>query len=291
MQLRQVRDFSQILGTSFTLYKRHFMPLLRTAGVICLPMAVAGGFLSGGTFAGIQRLQFSTGSASPDDVLGIVSGMLLTLVPGLLLIIAGWLLLVAMVHEYLRAVSLGEEAMLTPGELFKRGMGQFGSYFGASFLVGLLTLLGTFLCIVPGIYAYTVLSLALAAHAIERSGGSGSLGRSNQLVQGDFWPTLGLVVVVALINYLLNMVVQLPFTITGLVIGINTGMGALDPDGAAGLPSWYGVFLSISTAVQWCAQMLTYPLIAIAMVLKYLSRVEEKEGVGLRQKMEGFDRA
>ena len=226
-----------------------------------------------------------------DRIFGILGQSLAGMVPGLILLLIGWLFVVGMVHEYLRAYSLNEHHMISTGELAKRAWSQMGSYFGASFLVGLLSGVGILLCIIPGVYAYTVLSLALAAHAIERSGGSGSLGRSNQLVSGDFWPTLGLVIVVGLLNWVVNMVVQLPFIITEFVIGINSGIASLESGDAAGLPSWYTVFKSIATAVQWCVQMLTYPIVAICMGLKYFSRVEETEGRGLQEKIAGFEQA
>jgi hypothetical protein len=179
---------------------------------------------------------------------------------------------------------------MTPGELAKRGWSQMGSYFGAGFLMGLIVIVGFVLCVLPGFYAWAVLSLAMMAHAIERTGSSGSLGRSNNLVKGDFWPTLGLLIVIAMISGMLNFIIQLPFTVVGMVVGFNSGLDIAQGN-ATTFPAWYGMFMSIATAIQWCGQMLLYPIMAVCMGLKYFSRVEETEGVGLRKKMEGFEQA
>ncbi|MBK6832632.1 MAG: hypothetical protein IPG92_18710 [Flavobacteriales bacterium] len=288
--LRQVRDFGQIISTTFTFLKQNWKPMVRAMALVSLPAAVIGGFLAGGAFAGFQELQFGQPS-DPMELWSRMGSSFLLEIPGLLILMIGWMLVIAIVHEFLRAYHLGEHHFLSSGDLLKRGFSQLGSYFGASFLTGLLAGVGVLLCILPGVYAYTVLCLSLSCHAIERAGGSGSLGRSNQLVQGDFWPTLGLVFVIGLINGLVNMVVQLPFTIAGMIVGVNAGLDAVQNGGEVGMPGWFGVFTSISTAVQWCFQMLTYPIVAVCLCLKYFSRVEEKEGHGLQERIAGFDQA
>ena len=289
VQLRQVRDFGQLITTTFTFLKQNWKPLFRAIGVVGLPASVIGGFLSGGAIAGLQNIQMNSGN-DPTQMLRLLSGSMTGLLPGVLLIAVAWILVVSIVHEYLRAYDLGEHHALSTGALIKRGASQMGAYFGASFLSGLLIMVSILLCCLPVFYTMTVLSMALIAHAIERTGGSGALGRSNQLVQGDFWPTLGLVLVINILSMILNYFVNLPFSIVGMVVGINSGLDAAR-GGDAGLPEWLGIFNSVSTAVQWCVQMLTYPIVAVCMALKYFSRVEEKEGRGLKEKIAGFEQA
>lgn len=289
VQLNKVRDFGELISTTFQFLRENWKPLARAIAVVCLPAAVIGGFLSGSTMASIQQLQF-TNSQDPFATLSILGQGMIAALPGFIVLILGYLMLVSMVHEYIRAYHLGEHHFLTTSELFKRAWSQLGSYFGAGFLTGLLALVGLALCVLPGIYVITVLSLAMTAHAIERTGSTGSLSRSNQLAKGDFWGTLGVFIVISLIAGILNFIVQLPFTIAAGVIGFNTGM-ELTQGREASFPTWYVLFMSISTAIQWCGQMLLYPIAAVCMALKYFSRVEETEAQGLRKKMEDFGQA
>lgn len=289
IRLRQARDFGQLIATTFTFLRQEWKPLARAILVVGLPAAVAGGFLAGGRIAAFQGLQFTPGD-DPGELLGMLSEGLPLMLLGFLILLAAWLLVVSMTHEYIRAYHLNEHHGITTSDLFKRGLAQAGPYLGASLLTGLLCFLGLMLCVLPFFYVWAVLALVLPAHAIERTGGAGALGRSNQLVSGDFWPTLGLLLIITIINAFLNGFIQLPFSIVGIVIGINTGIEGLNT-GEASLPAWWGLFNSISTAVQWCVQMLTYPIVAVCMALKYFSRVEETEGVGLQEKLAGFDQA
>lgn len=288
IQLRRTRDFGQIFSDTFAFLRQEWRPLARAIAAVGLPASLIGGALSGGAMAAIQNLQVESGMDS-DSKLALLSGSMLGLIPGLLLLLMAWMLVVSMVHEYLRAYHLGEHHGMDTGQLVVRGLQQIGPYFGATFLSGLLTGLAMLLCVLPAIYPATVLSLALAAHAIERTGGAGSLSRSNQLVSGDFWPTFLVVLVMFMIKAIIDQVVVLPFTIAGLVIGVNSGLEAATEGHTIGLPGWIGIFNAVSTAVQWCVQMLTYPIVAVAYAMKYFSRVEETEGVGLREKIAGFD--
>lgn len=289
-QLRKARDFGQIFSDTFAFLRQEWRPLLRAIALIGLPVGLIGGFLSGDALAGVQHFQIRAES-DPEGALALLGSSMVGLVPGMLLLMAAWALVVAMAHEYLRAYHLGEHQLLTSGDIIKRGFAQIGPYLGASILSGLLVMLGLILCVLPAIYPATVLSLALAAHAIERTGGAGALSRSNQLVSGDFWPTLGLAIVMVIIKSIIDQVLVLPFTIVGLVIGVNAGLESATGGGPLELPAWISVFNAISTAVQWCVQMLTYPVIAVAYMLKYFSRVEETEGIGLKEKIAGFDQA
>lgn len=283
IQLRKTRDFGQIFSDTFAFLRQEWRPLARAIAAAGLPAAVVGGALAGGSVAALQLMQIG-GGASPGKALTSLMG----LVPGMLLLMAAWILVVAVVHEYLRAYHLGEHHGLGTGELLKRGLREAGSYFGVSFFSGLLTGFALLLCILPAIYPATVLSLALTAHAIERTGATGSLGRSNELVRGDFWPTFLVLLVMFILKAIVDQVVVLPFTIAGLVIGFNSGMEAISSDEGLQLPAWLGVFNAVSTAVQWCVQMLTYPIVAVACAMKYFSRVEETEGTGLRERIAGF---
>lgn len=291
VQLRQVRDLGQIVSTTFTFLKQNWRPLFRAIAYLCMPFAVVGGFLAGGSMAGFQQMGMMA-EHDPSDAWTLFRTSMLGVIPGYILLFVGYTLLIALVHEYLRAYNLGIHHSMSTGELIKTAVGQIGPYLGASLLTWLLCFVALLLFIFPFFYAWTVLSLALAAHAMERTGGAEALSRSNKLVKDDFWPTLGLLLVIGIIQYLLMYVVQLPVMIVTFTVGFNTGMEMIQNDGmSSGFPGWFGLFMSFATAVQWCAMMLVYTVVATCMTLKYFSRVEEKEGLGLKEKIAGFEQA
>lgn len=290
VQLREVRDFGQIITTTFQFLKQNRGPLFRAIATVCLPIAIIAGFLMGKSIGDIQGLAFSMQRVNdPDAVLGNLLNGMLPMALGYILLILAFVSLTAIVNEYLRSYHLGEHQMISNGDLWKRTFGQLGVYFGTGFLSMVLIVLGFLLCFLPGFYPLTIFALVFVCHAIERTGVTGSMARSNNLVKDRFWETLGLVIVIGIINSVIGYALMLPFTIAGAVIGINTLTGMMD--GGSGYPEWYGTFMAAQFSFQMAVSMLTYPIVSVALGLKYFSLVEEKEGAGLRERIQGFEQA
>jgi hypothetical protein len=286
---RQVRDFGQIINDTFNFLKQNWRPLGRAIAIICLPAAVIAGFLMGKTLGDMQLwLQDISGGGAVGDPFNSVMANMGLIILGYGLFAIAYFVLVAIVHEYLRAYHLGEHHGITPGELWDRAKGQIGTYFGVTFLSGLLIIIGFMMCFLPGFYPLTVLALVQVCHAMERTSVGGSLTRSNNLVMHQFWPTLGLVIVIYLINWVLNTAITLPFSIAGAMFELNKAGVIGDGEG---LPFWYGIFMALQTSVQLMVSMLLYPVVATAMCLKYFTLVEEHEGAGLQERIQGFDQA
>lgn len=291
VQFNQVRDLGQIISTTFVFLKENWRPLFRALATICVPPAVVAGFLLGKTVGDIQSLSFG---AEIEDPLAFASGFAGSFLPmalGYLLILVSFLLMTAITYEYIRAYHLNEHHDIMPGELWKRSTGQLGTYFGINFLSGLLILVGFVLCVLPGIYALTVLGLALACHAIERTGATDSLSRSNHLVKERFWETLGLILVVGILHSFITGALMLPFSIITMVVSFNSTFDAISGGEQPQLPVWMTMYTAFTTALQMAITLLTYPMVAVALSLKYFTLVEEKESAGLRRKLEGFDQA
>ncbi|MBP6312484.1 MAG: hypothetical protein KA408_09470 [Flavobacteriales bacterium] len=288
VQLRQVRDLGQIVTTTFQFLKQNWKPLFRAIGTIVIPIALIAGFFMGKTVGDLQGMIFSGSlSEDPSAMFSAVSGNMLPMLGGYLLIFAALMLLIAIVHEYIRLYASGQHHGVTTAQLWSLATSQLGSYIGAGILSGLLVMLGAMLCILPLFYPLTVLSLVLIVHAIERKGATGSMSRSNELIKDRFWDTLGLVIVIGLVNAVVSYAIMLPITIIGAVLGFS-GMMAM-AEGEPGAMDGYSIFMSIQMAFQMAVSVLTYPIVYVGLSLKYFSLVEEKEGAGLRQKVEGFE--
>jgi len=192
---------------------------------------------------------------------------------------------IAVSYEFLRAYHLGEVPLMQPGDLWKRARGQVFNYLGLAFLVGLVSVLGFLLCVIPGIWLGIGLSLSFTVLAIERMGSTAAMRRSWELVKEHWWETFLIVLVMGLIQGVITSVVVLPFAAVGFIWGLSSGMGDL----AQGLPEWYGWVMGVSSAVQYGVTILLYPLSVTAISMQYFSLVERKESRSLEQRLEGFD--
>jgi hypothetical protein len=84
-----------------------------------------------------------------------------------------------------------------------------------SVLVGLATVGGLILFIIPGIWIGVRLAVSIEALVVEGRCGTQAMGRSWELVGGHWWHALGTLVVAWLIIAVVNSVLTLPFGETG----------------------------------------------------------------------------
>lgn len=86
------------------------------------------------------------------------------------------------------------------GELMRLVVPVLMPLIGAGLLVGVATGFGLLLLVVPGLYLLTIWAVTAPVIVVERRGAFGALGRSRQLVRGNGWPVLGVVVLAFLIT-------------------------------------------------------------------------------------------
>lgn len=279
IELRRARDFGQVIADSFTFMKGNWRPLLGAMlRIAMLPLVVL--VALGGAIAIVGLTQGRDGAALIGG-LGILTFALLFPV-----MIYTAVMIEAVTHEYLRAYGRGEHHVLDTRELRRRCHGQFWSYLGIWFLATLATLIGALMCYIPGIWINTSFALAMIAHGEERLGATGSLERSYKLVNKKWWATFGLVLVLGMIAGMMAMVVIVPFYITAMVVMV---MGAVG--GGSEPPILMFVFLGIGYLLMILVSFLAIPLVRTGTGLWYFSLVEQMEGAGLRERIQGFEQA
>lgn len=103
------------------------------------------------------------------------------------------------------------------GDLVREVLPVAPRMIGALFLFVIPVFFGLLLLFVPGLYLMTIWAVILQAIVIERRGLLESFGRSRQLVRGNGWPVLGIVLLTLLITLGLGVV------LTSLVEGSVEG--------------------------------------------------------------------
>lgn len=132
-----------------------------------------------------------------------------------------------------------------------------------TFLVGLVTVVGFILCILPGIYLWVGCGVAIPVLLTENVRGSAALGRSRALVRGHWWRTFG--------------VLLLGVILTAIVGGAITALvGAVSFVGDAESPASIVATILGDTV----SQTLTVPFTAALVTVLY---------VDLRVRKEAFD--
>jgi hypothetical protein len=194
IELDRPRDISALFGDSLGVFFRHApVFLLLSAAVVVPALLVVQGI-------GLEQL-----TASYDESPKLTEQAVPTLVSFL---VVSPLITAICIHA-LRSVAAGGRP--GAGRAFVSGFEAFTPIFFAVLLAALGIALGLVLLVIPGIYLFVRWFFVPQAVVIEGARGPDALRRSSAVVQGFWWRTLGLVVLVNLAAILPALVFTAPF--------------------------------------------------------------------------------
>ncbi len=155
---------------------------------------------------------------------GIISVLLLQSSSGLawLALLIGLIattLFTGMVVELVADVQDGRRDA-SPGQLLRAAVPVLGPLILIAIVVGVLTLVGFALVIVPGLIAMTVWSVAAPVVVLERPPGLKAMRRSRELVSGNGWPVFGVILVLTLAVAVVSGAIEIAAESAGTAAGI-----------------------------------------------------------------------
>jgi hypothetical protein len=196
----------EILSTAFQLYRAHWQTLLAIAAVVVVPLTLLQYLLGD-----LVRTQ---GQTTKNGVV-VATATWSVGIAGLLAALAGILMYLVLTGAITRAVAAevaGEDPNVE--QSYRFGFHRLGSVLLVSVLVGLATIGGLLLLVIPGIYIGVRLCVSIEALVVEGRRGAEAMGRSWGLVGGHWWHAFGTLLVAALLTGIVNAVITAPFSAT-----------------------------------------------------------------------------
>jgi hypothetical protein len=193
IELERPRDARALLRDSLGVYLGHFWTFLALGALVVIPAElIVGGVGLGQLTAGYDKSPNFAEVAIPNVVSYLVVAPLIT----------------AICVYALRSVAAGG----SPGarEATVRGFEQFSPIFFAVLLAALGTVLGAVL-IVPGVYLFVRWYFVPQTVVLEHTAGPEALRRSARIVEGSWWRTFGLILLVNVLALVVVVVVGSPF--------------------------------------------------------------------------------
>ena len=242
------RTLGEILSAAFEIYKANAAKLLLIVAVVVVPLSLIGAAIVEAVADADEEtvvILGQTETVSERTVAAVVIGLLVGAI------------ITIVISAVLQAAMMRAAALATIGDpvdveaSYRWGFKRFGSVILVAILVGLSILVGFLVFIVGAIIAWVFLSVSIPALVIENRRGTEALKRSWQLVSGNFWHAL-LVILVA-----------------GIIAAIVSGI-----IGALGGDNWFVAW--IFSAI---AQIVTAPFSALVSVLLYLDLRARKEAL------------
>ncbi|GHF23779.1 membrane protein [Amycolatopsis deserti] len=161
---------------------------------------------------------------------------------------------------------------VTFGEAMAEARPRFLPLLGATIIYVIAVAVGSLLCVVPGIWLYTLLGLTTPALVLERARVGQSLKRSASLVSGSWWRCFGILLLAGLIASVLAYLIDIPFSL---------GAGGTDVLTGEAVPSGWGALLIIAVG-QVISQTIVQPFAANTTALLYIDQRMRKEGMDLQ---------
>ncbi len=266
--LQKYRDLGDIVTDTFAYIRVHYKSLGKALLLLVLPFFLVSGMLVGEAYSGIFTAIMDNPDATPESIesSGFWIGMLmLALSSGALLTITLTHIKLSQSHDEIEISMLLE---------------RFGNHFLTLFLLYIIIIIAVFfsffLFIIPGIYVGVKLFISPAVAVIEDRNPLDAISRSWSLVQGHWWFTLGVYLVMNIITSFMSYVLIIPATI---IMGFISSSGAdTSQVFGTGMGIMYGLMIVVASLFS--------VLMLIAMCLQYFNLIERKEGAGLRSKIE-----
>jgi hypothetical protein len=269
--LLQQRDFGQKINATFDFIGQNFKPLMLALLYIAGPPALIGGLFMNSyesNVLGIQKIILGGNDSGDDLVLSSVYEALPTLlIMTVFLGIANVVSSLA-VNAYMLEYEEGNRN-ITPEIVWSRLKNYIGRGIGYSIVMLICALLATVLLVLPGIYVAVALSFIYIIMMRENLDLGATFQRSFYLIQGKWWSTFGLLLIVGIIAAIIGAVFRIPAAIGSLTSFFKIGDGMND------------IWLTINGVVVTVGSVLVRSLVLIAIVFQYYNLVERRDGSGI----------
>jgi hypothetical protein len=280
IELAKPRDFGEIINDTFTFIRQNFKPLLKYFFIFCGFFILAAAALTilvevkAFSFASNPNPESFEDSTGLSKVFSLLGNYLLLF----LFLILEYVAVNVAVLCFMVLYKQKQNTIPTTEEMW----GYFKYYYlkilGSTILLYLLIGVGMVFCFIPGIYLMPILALVPPIMIMENTSFGYAFSQSFRLIKDNWWVTFGVMVVVYIILYVLNLAVSIPSIVLGagsVFLHINSGKALTLP-------------IAIITTFLQSVQYVFHILMVVAVGLCYFNLTESKEGTGLMERINQF---
>ncbi len=265
------RRIGETINGTFTFIRQEFVPMGKSILFIIGPLMLISAVVANSMFGE----QFTL---TPEFVLSSAYWGNMSIIAFLQLAI--YALLILVINHYILLYVNKDESRFSVQTIFNTSIREFWKLFGITILFSIVIGLAFMILIIPGIYLSVSLSLLYAVIIHEKTTMGAAFSRSAFLIREYWWFTLGLLILVWIVIYILQLIFQAPF----LLIGFLYGFHEADPSILTDFSWW----ISISTILSQLSYIF-YGIFVVTTTVHYYSQREKKEAAGLAQKIEAMD--
>ena len=288
----QERDFGQVLNATFRFLRQNAKLLAKSLLFIAGPAFVISVVINPVSSALFNPLALE---AMEGDMSGTNLAVFVTRAGiGAVLNLFGLALATAVVNEFVVLYQDRGPHQFEVEDVWRKARRSVWKVLGTWMLLGLLFTVSLVIAIIPClgalawavgfVYLGVILSLAFVTQSRERVGVLESLGRSRALVRDNWWLTAG----VLLVSGIVYQILASSFAMPAMFLGMIAMFHGMEVEGAGG---FYRIPLVFFTSVAALGGLMLYAIPLTAAAFQYFSLVEQKEKVGLTERVEAIAQA
>ncbi len=307
IELQRARDFGKKINATFEFIKQNFKPLCKSLLLIAGPAILIGSLMTGtfmGDFIGLT-FENASGGGNPEAVskyffsFSFWAQFILMFV----FLIVSSIVSISTMNNYILLYGQKRTNEISVQDVWDRVRGSLGVYVGSTFLMFLMAIVGiiaivlivalfavatpvlSFLGVLIGfgafLYAAISVSLTLFIQTYEGLGFFDALARSFKLIQGKWWSTFGIILVLSLIGSTIAYFFMIPYYIVVMGTALHKISSPLTAEAG---PS--KILIMTSFTLYNAASLLLSSLSNIGAAFQYFNLVELKEAKGLMTDIE-----
>jgi hypothetical protein len=264
------RGVGEILDAAVSLYRARFGALVRLTAIVVIPVQVFNALVLLST----APEDVTIGTTGPTPVYDSNEAFWVPLAGTLVVNIAVTLSTAFAIAAVMRLVA-DEYVGSTPGASSARlALQRLGPVLGLATITSLVVLVGTFACLLPGLFLQVVWIVAMPALLLEGAGVGGALKRSFQLTKTRFWSSAAVYFVGSMLTGLVSF---------GLTLVAFAAIGAA-VEGTTALAISQGLAGALTS-------VLTTPFTAAAVIVLYFDLRVRTEGYDVQVELQRLDAA
>ena len=272
--LRKERDFSQVFSDMLLFFQQNWKRLFYLILIYAGPFLLIDGIISAYFSNFIYSIMTPGHFRYMDSYSGgmeFISEILLWYLVIVLVKVAAYTFMMVIIYGY---ISLYAEKgrNFDLNDVRSLAFSYFFPIIFASIVIGIVVVIGTLFCIIPGIYLGICLSFVYVIMLVERKGFGYAFNRSFQIAHKDFWMTLLIILAVAFSVGVVGALISLPMTGSNLIVMFkNVSGGEITQSHSI-------INMMLTTITTVIMSFLTiFPIIALS--LQYFSILEKEKRV------------
>lgn len=220
INFKKERDFGELISDTFGFikqnYKALFKVIVKVAGPIMLLTIVSylvyNFIIFGGNSPFSNNFDIIFEEVSGRYTITFMIGVVFMMVVSILFYAIFYAVINYSIQSYIE-----HDGEINIEEVSDQVRAKWSSFFGLTFVTGIMMFFGFLLCVLPGIYLAVPLSLTYAIMVFKNLGVSDSISYSFRLIKSNWWVSFFTLLVMLIFYYIIVSIFQIPSAIFTMV--------------------------------------------------------------------------